>query len=116
MAQNYIQPGDVIDYTVPAAGVTSGDVVVMEDNLVGIALGTGVEDDVVSVALEGVFDLAKASGAITAGAKIYYDADNENVTTDSAGGSPWGDFPLVGRATESVLTAATLVNVKLSLA
>lgn len=116
MAQNYIQPGDTIDYVVPAAGVTSGDVVVLEDDLIGIALATGVEDDVVSIMLEGVFDIAKASGAITAGAKVYYDADNENVGTASAGGSPWGDFPLVGRATESVLTGATEVNVKLSLA
>jgi predicted RecA/RadA family phage recombinase len=116
MAQNFIQDGKTIDYVVPAGGVTSGDIVVMEDNLVGVALVTGAEDDEVSVMLQGVFDLAKASGAISAGAKVYWDADNGNVTTTTSGGSPWANFPLVGRATESVLSGATLINVKLSLA
>lgn len=113
---NYVQEGKAINYTAPVGGVTSGDVVVMEDNLIGVAVSTGVEDDVVAVNIEGVYELAKATGAITIGAKVYWDADNENVTTTTAGGSPWADFPLVGRATESVLSGATTVNVKLSLA
>lgn len=114
MAQNYIISGEVIDYTVPSGGVTSGDIVVMTDNLVGIALATRAEDDVVSVMLEGVFDLSKDASVVTTGQKIYF--DGSDVTTDSAGGSPWADYPLVGRATQAALTGAATVNVKLSLA
>lgn len=113
MAQNYIQPGDTLNYTVPAAGVTSGDFVAMTD-LVGIALGTGVENDVVSVGVSGVYSVAKAVGnAVTIGQKLYLDEDNDQLTTSAEGGSPWGALPLAGYAAAAAESADTLVEVKL---
>lgn len=114
MAQSYIQPGSTIDYTVPAGGVTSNDIVIA-GSLAGVALKTGVENDVVSLGIEGVYALAKVTGAVTQGQIVYYDEDNEAVTTDSEGGSPWGDFPRVGIATGAAESGAETVNVKLNI-
>lgn len=113
MAQSYVQPGEAIDYTVPSGGVTSGDIVI-KGSLAGVALKTGVENDVISLGIEGVYDLPKIAGVITQGDIVYYDSDNEAVTTESEGGSPWGAFSRVGIATETVVSGAATVNVKLN--
>jgi predicted RecA/RadA family phage recombinase len=60
-----------------------------------------------------VYEVAKATGAISQGAAVYFDEDNARVTTSTAGGSPWGDFVLVGYAYEAELSGATTVKVKL---
>jgi predicted RecA/RadA family phage recombinase len=112
MAQTYIQPGETLDYTVPAGGVTSGDVVVLTD-LIGIALVTGVENDVVSVGVTGVYEMDKAANTVTIGQKLYYDEDNEQLTTSSEGGSPWGDLVLAGYAAEAAASGVATVKCKL---
>lgn len=84
----YIQRGDSVDYT-PSSDVTAGDVVVQGD-LVGVAkldIKTGALG---ALAVSGVFDFAKTSGAstaITAGTKVYWNATNGVATSDSNSGA-----------------------------
>lgn len=113
MAQNYIQPGDTITYIVPAGGVTSGDLLI-QGVLAGVALGTGVEDAEVELGIDGVYSLAKVTGAITQGQVVYFDTDEEKVTTAAEGGSPWGDFVRVGVATSAAGSSDATVEVKLN--
>lgn len=112
MAQNYIQPGDVMPVTLGSA-VTSGDVVVT-GSLLGVALGSlDAEGGTVEVALCGVFELPKASGASTdfaQGAPLYWDDTNNVVAkTDNSGANK-----LLGYAFVAAGTSATKAQVLLS--
>lgn len=82
MIAKYVQRGHDIDF-VPEADVAAGDVLIIGD-IIGIvkldikagALGT--------LALVGVFDIPKATGegtAIFAGAMVFWDAENKQVST-----------------------------------
>ena len=109
MAQNYIESGDVLDYTVGSSEtITAGDVVIKGD-LVGVALGSGTEGDVVAIRMEGVFQLPKATGAITLGAKVYWDDTNNVVTTTASGNT------LLGQAWSAQASGDTTVKVRLIL-
>ncbi|GIW55554.1 MAG: hypothetical protein KatS3mg082_1958 [Nitrospiraceae bacterium] len=70
----FVHEGASIDYT-PAADVAAGDVVVQGD-LVGVAKLDIKAGKLGALAVEGVFDFAKATGvgtAIAAGAIVYWD-------------------------------------------
>ena len=60
----YVQNGDYLDYT-PGSAVSAGDVVVQGD-LIGIAKGDIAADTLGALAVTGVFDVPKATGASTA--------------------------------------------------
>jgi predicted RecA/RadA family phage recombinase len=74
MALNYHQEGDVLDYTnTTGAAIASGDPVAI-GNIIGIALVDIAISAVGSVALEGVWKVAKATGnAWVQGAKVIWD-------------------------------------------
>jgi predicted RecA/RadA family phage recombinase len=83
--KNRYAPGFVLDYTIPSATtITAGQVVVV-GALVGIAVNGGTTGDVIAVNLTGAYELAKASGEIAIGAKVYWDSTNTNVTTTATG-------------------------------
>lgn len=66
------------------------------------------QGDIAVVALEGVYTLPKATGAIGIGAKVYYDATNKNLTTTASGNTFTGyayAAALSGDATLPVLLA-----------
>ncbi|HOQ62315.1 MAG TPA: DUF2190 family protein, partial [Vicinamibacterales bacterium] len=87
MAVKFVQRGDAVDYT-PEADVASGDVVVQGD-LIGVAKLDIKANALGALAVSGVFDFPKDTGsssAITAGAKLYWDAVNEVATTDADSG------------------------------
>lgn len=90
MAQNYINSGEVLEYTVPAATtIASGDGVLIGD-VVGVALGGGTTGDVIQVKISGAFTMAKKTGtgtAIAQGAKAYWDAADKKVTGSDASGA-----------------------------
>lgn len=72
MANNYIQPGQVLEHTL-SGDVTSGDVLVLGDS-VGVALQSGGSGDTIPVAVEGVFQVDKTSGtAWNLGDKLDWD-------------------------------------------
>ena len=64
MQATFIQFGDSIDYT-PGANVAAGDVVV-QGTLVGAARTSIAASVLGSLAVRGVFDVAKAAVALTA--------------------------------------------------
>ena len=76
---SYVQGDCLLDYT-PSAAVAAGDVVVLGD-LVTVAPVAIAANKLGAVAVEGVFELPKASGAISQGVIVYWDATAGNITT-----------------------------------
>jgi predicted RecA/RadA family phage recombinase len=107
--RNYVQHGDIVDLTAPQpAGVVSGEGFLTRD-LFGVASTDAKPGQKVSTWLEGVFQLPKASGTgLTEGQRVYWDADEKNVTATET------DNAFIGHAVESVLAAAVFVPVRLA--
>ena len=80
---SYVQGDCHIDYT-PSSAVAAGDVVVMAD-LVGVANRPIAANALGAVTIDGVHSMPKATGAISQGAIVYWDATAGNVTTTSSG-------------------------------
>ena len=80
---SYVQGDCLIDYT-PGSAVAAGDVVVLND-LVTVAPRPIAANALGAVAIEGVFSMPKATGAIGQGAIVYWDATAGNVTTTASG-------------------------------
>lgn len=74
--------GDVLDFTAPSGGVTSGDVVVA-GKFAGVAAASAAEGETASINLKGVYELPKAAQAFTQGALLYWDDTNDVLTTTS---------------------------------
>lgn len=91
-----VQEGEVIDYT-PGSAVAAGAVVVIGTVGIGIAQNAVAANTRGSLIVEGVIEHAKASGAITLGAKVYYDATN-NVLTTTAAGNTLAGFAIAAAA------------------
>lgn len=115
--KNYIQNGKIITYTLPeSATVTSGQVVII-GTLKGVAQTSGVAGDKVTVSLYGVYELPKATGAITQGALVYWAAAGNPIggvagsgaiTTTASGNT------LLGQAFEGVASGDAFINVRLN--
>jgi len=107
----FVQQGDMIDYT-PGADVAAGQVVVQGD-LVGVALQAISANTQGALAVAGVFDVAKQSGAgvtFSAGDKVYWD-DTGNVAVATDGG---GANKLLGKAVADAADGDSTVRVRLS--
>ena len=106
----FVHDGKSIDYT-PGADVSAGDVVVQGD-LVGIAKLDIASGALGSLAVVGVFDLPKATGggtAITAGAKVYWDAGDEEAKADDESGAN----KYLGKVVRAAADADETVRVRL---
>lgn len=106
MATNYVQRGEALNYTA-GADIKSGDFV-----LIG-ALGGIAKTDIANgksgaVHVKGVFSVAKASGAVTQGAKLYWNSTNSNLTTTASGNT------FVGVAAEAAASGDATVKVLLN--
>lgn len=102
---NYIQNGDSIDVNI-ASAITSGQLVTVGE-LVGVAqntTATGIDN---VIAICGVYEVPKATGAITFGAKLYHDTATGNVTTTA------GSLKLAGYAVSAQLSGDATVKLKL---
>ncbi len=84
MATNYVQEGKALNYTPSGADVASGDLVIL-GTIAGVAKTDIADGKTGAVHICGVFSLAKASGAVTQGAKLYWSSANSNVTTTASG-------------------------------
>lgn len=83
MATNFIQPGDIMEYTAPSGGTTAG-VGVLIGNLVVIALDTAAEGDKFRGATSGVWSHVKpGSQSWSEGAIVYWDNSGKKFTTTS---------------------------------
>jgi predicted RecA/RadA family phage recombinase len=108
MAQaTFVHDGRWIDYT-PGADVAAGDVVVQGD-LVGVAVRPIAANQLGALAVAGVFDFAKGAGvAYTVGQILYWDDTNNVVTTTATGNKQ------IGKVVRAAASADTLVRVRLS--
>lgn len=107
----FVHDGHAVDHT-PAAVVAAGDVVV-QGELVGIAKTPIAANALGAIAVRGVFDVAKATGAstaITAGALCYWDATGQVATVDAAGGTN----KLLGKAIAAAGDDDATVRIRLS--
>ena len=105
----FVHDGNAIDYT-PGSAVTAGDVVV-QGELVGVAKLDIAASALGALAVTGVFDFPKATGAgtaITAGANCYWDAANSRATTTATGNK------LIGKVVAAAADADDTVRVRLS--
>jgi predicted RecA/RadA family phage recombinase len=110
MAKNYIQQGDVLDWTNgTGSAVSSGDPVVIGNEQMGIALVDIANAATGSVAKCGVFSLPKnTSDAVTAGHKVWWDAANAEVINEPAINSYF-----IGYAVAAELAETATVKVQL---
>jgi predicted RecA/RadA family phage recombinase len=109
MAKNFIQPGEVVTVTAPAGGVASGDVIVV-GNLAGVCTTSAATGAEVELAVVGVFELPKATGAaINAGQSVWWSTTDKNVKNASAAGL----WP-IGVAVRAAGTTDTSVRVRLN--
>lgn len=102
---NTVAKGEVIPYVVPSGGVLSGGLVLI-GSLVGVAVTTGVEDEVVSLRIKGVYEVPKITGAVTQGQALYHNGTASLTTVV-------GSNKLAGYAYEAALSAPLLVKVVL---
>lgn len=86
MARNYIQEGEVMPLVVSGADMESGQVVVT-GSVIGISLGDYAVGETAQIALKGVFEIDKATGAITQGAPVYWDANGDPAGTTAGTGA-----------------------------
>lgn len=113
MNAKYWQRGETLDYT-PSAAVKNGAVVSLGTRI-GIAGGDIAASTQGQIHMVGVFEMTKATGAITMGAAVYYDVANDKITTVASTGS--GDTKVdnipAGYAAAAAASADTTVLVKL---
>jgi predicted RecA/RadA family phage recombinase len=106
VAQNFIQPGDVIDYTAGGT-ITSGDVL-FSGILPGIALISGVSGDIIPMQIRGVFQVDKTTSlVISQGDKLYFNTGTKKVTKTNTD-------KYIGVAVTAEISAATTVQVLLT--
>ena len=106
MATNYVQKGDALNYTA-GADIASGDFVLI-GAIGGVAETAIANGKSGAVHIKGVFSVAKASGAVTQGAKLYWNSTNSNLTTTASGNT------FVGVAAEAAASGDASVKVLLN--
>lgn len=110
MTARFIQDGKSIDYT-PGSNVTAGDVIV-QGELVGVAKQDIAAGQLGALAIEGVFEFPKPTGAGTdaaVGTMMYWDAADGNAqeTADT------GTNKLIGKLVKACTTTDTVCLIKL---
>jgi predicted RecA/RadA family phage recombinase len=103
--KNYIQEGKVLTVKAPYA-VKSGEGFLLEDLFLVATADAELDAEVEGMTM-GVVELEKASGAIDAGKKVYWDATAKKITGTAAGNS------LVGVAVKGAVIADPVVLVRL---
>lgn len=86
--KNFVCDGDRFD-VVASGTVAPGDPLLIGD-ILGIAVNGGVSGDTISYHVANVFSVPKATGAITQGAKLYWDDTAKNLTTTASGNTQVG--------------------------
>jgi predicted RecA/RadA family phage recombinase len=104
--RNFVQKGENIDLVAPRA-LASGEGFLVGSLFAVAAAAAASGAPVVGVTV-GVFDLPKATGAVTAGQKLYWDNTAFNVTTTATNNT------LIGVATKAAASGDTTVRVRLN--
>lgn len=104
--KNFVQKGENIDLIAPRALVSGGGFLV--GTLFAIASDNAANGAAVVGVTVGVFDLPKGAGAVTAGAKLYWDNTAFVVTTTV------GSNVLIGAATRAAASGDATARVRLN--
>ena len=113
MSTNYVNEGNVITYSNSGSAISAGDVVVVGQQI-GIALVDIANGSTGSVAMEGVFTVAKVSGAVIAqGESVIWDA-SASAFDDNAATPATGDVSGCCVAMEAAGSGVTSIDVKLN--
>ena len=105
----FIHDGNSIDYT-PGSAVTAGAVVV-QGELVGVAKVDIPASTLGALAVAGVFDFPKATGAgtaIAAGENCYWNAAAQQATTTATGNK------LIGKCVKAAADVDATVRIRMS--
>jgi predicted RecA/RadA family phage recombinase len=105
----FVHEGCSIDYT-PTADVAAGDVVVQGD-LVGVAKQPILANQLGALAVKGIFDFAKATGAGTAlavGTIVYWNNATKVATATAAGNKQ------IGKVVKAAADSDVTVRVRMS--
>lgn len=105
--KNYVQPGATITLIAPYDVASGGGLLV--GSIFGYAKHAAKAGEQVETLTEGVVDGAKSAGAVTLGAKLYWDNTAKALTTTVA------TNPLVGAATQAAASADPTARIKLGL-
>jgi predicted RecA/RadA family phage recombinase len=106
LAGSYVQPGDHVTVTAPAA-LSSGDPVLIESPF-GIAQADAESGSQVVIATQGVWTLGKVTTDVFAlGDPVYYDDSVKSATADDTD-------VLIGIAVQAVGNPSVSVNVKIN--
>lgn len=89
--KNYIQQGDILDFTTPAGGAVSGVPLIIEKAFL-IPASTTAEGEPNSGAVEGVYELPAVTNAANFAATAYWDATNKVVTTTATSNTKIGYY------------------------
>jgi predicted RecA/RadA family phage recombinase len=108
MSTNFIEKGEVLNYTAVNKPIASGDVVII-GNIVGIAKTDIAVGETGAVHITGVYSLPKAAEAITQGTKVYWSNVNQNVTLNKA------DSILIGVAANNTISSESRAHVLLNI-
>ena len=107
MSTNFIEKGEVLNYTAANKPIASGDVVII-GNIVGIAKTDIAVGETGAMHITGVYSLPKAAEAITQGMKVYWNTANGNVTLNKT------DSVLIGIAANNTISSESRVHVLLN--
>lgn len=105
--RNFIQKGDTVDALFPLP-VAAGSGVLIGPGLFGFAPNDTAMNEIAPLSVVGVYDSAKAAGAIAAGAKLYWD-NAAKLLTSVAGGNVY-----VGSAPVGAAAGAATVLIRLN--
>lgn len=83
MIAKYVQDGKYIDY-IPTADIDAGAIVIISDNLIGIATQPIPAGNSGAICTEGVFEVAKDTSTFSAGAAAYFSGNIVTVTSSNA--------------------------------
>ena len=118
MSTLYVGPGGSVDYTAGSA-ISSNDVVVMgvasttDGSTVGVAMTDIANGSVGAVAIEGVFNLPKVTGAVIAQGSVVNWDDSASAVEDHLSTAASGDVEGFGIAMEAAGSGVLTIKVKL---
>ena len=107
MSTNFIEKGEVLNYTAANKPIASGELLII-GAIAGVAKTDIAVGETGAVHITGVYSLPKAAEAITQGTKVYWSSVNQNVTINKA------EATLIGVAANNTISSESKVHVLLN--
>lgn len=107
MSTNFIEKGEVLNYTATTKNITSGELIII-GTIAGVAK-TDIEiGESGAIHITGVYSLPKNNEAITQGTKVYWNGSNGNVSLNKT------DATLIGVAANNTISNESQTHVLLN--